>query len=62
MSLQYLAISECEALSSFPECLSSFMHLTEINLRHRLTEEDINGANRSNLNGYRVSLEKPPLS
>ncbi|KAJ6750838.1 hypothetical protein OIU85_001381 [Salix viminalis] len=32
MSLQYLAISDCEALSSFPECLSSFMHLTEINL------------------------------
>ncbi|KAJ6424725.1 hypothetical protein OIU84_025483 [Salix udensis] len=32
MSLQYLAISDCEVLSSFPECLSSFMHLTEINL------------------------------
>ncbi|KAJ6302913.1 hypothetical protein OIU77_016910 [Salix suchowensis] len=32
MSLQYLAISDCEALSSFPECLSSFMHLTEINI------------------------------
>ncbi|KAJ6755147.1 LEUCINE-RICH REPEAT-CONTAINING [Salix purpurea] len=31
MSLQYLAISDREALSSFPECLSSFMHLTEIN-------------------------------
>uniref|UniRef100_A0A6N2MHK5 Rx N-terminal domain-containing protein n=1 Tax=Salix viminalis TaxID=40686 RepID=A0A6N2MHK5_SALVM len=31
MSLQYLAISDREALSSFPECLSTFMHLTEIN-------------------------------
>ncbi|KAJ6299434.1 hypothetical protein OIU76_020405 [Salix suchowensis] len=31
MSLQYLAISDHEALSSFPECLSTFMHLTEIN-------------------------------
>ncbi|KAJ6424724.1 hypothetical protein OIU84_025482 [Salix udensis] len=31
MSFQYLAISDSEALSSFPECLSTFMHLTEIN-------------------------------
>ncbi|KAF9665686.1 hypothetical protein SADUNF_Sadunf16G0149200 [Salix dunnii] len=31
MALQYLAISDREALSNFPECLSSFMHLTEIN-------------------------------
>jgi Leucine-rich repeat (LRR) protein len=32
MSLEYLAISDCEALSSFPECLSSFKHLSELNL------------------------------
>ncbi|KAF9665682.1 hypothetical protein SADUNF_Sadunf16G0148800 [Salix dunnii] len=31
-SLEYLAISDCEAPSIFPECVSSFMHLTEINL------------------------------
>ncbi|KAG6789476.1 hypothetical protein POTOM_005574 [Populus tomentosa] len=32
MSLEYLAISDCEALSSFPECLGSFKHLSELNL------------------------------
>nr|TKR58950.1 putative disease resistance RPP13-like protein 1 [Populus alba] len=32
MSLEYLAISDCEVLSSFPECLGSFKHLSELNL------------------------------
>ncbi|CAK7330952.1 unnamed protein product [Dovyalis caffra] len=32
MSLQYIAISDCETLTSWPECLSSFKLLTELNL------------------------------
>ncbi|KAJ7012917.1 disease resistance protein [Populus alba x Populus x berolinensis] len=32
MSLEYVAISDCEVLSSFPECIGSFKHLSELNL------------------------------